>query len=152
MQTLQSLPLRQRSWGWQLLCSWVIFCHSQATVSFVPTRTSVFLGISGFLGIWGSWASEDYTSQCDLESSKVLSRDLELRQEKAIVTKSTMPEKVRSGDFGKPHAFLVKVYQRPVFMKRMSLRLVLWNWDGIYTKRLEVTRMFKGSPCECIRK
>ena len=29
------------------------------------------------------------------------------------------------GGFGKPHAFLVKVYQRPIFTKRMSLRLVL---------------------------
>ena len=29
------------------------------------------LGGSGFLGVQGSWASEDYTSQHDLESSKV---------------------------------------------------------------------------------
>ena len=55
------------------------FCHSQATVSFVPTRTLAFSGISGILGIQGSRASEDYTSRRDLESSKVLSRDLEVR-------------------------------------------------------------------------
>ena len=30
------------------------YCHSQATVSFIPTRTSVFSGFLGFLGIWGS--------------------------------------------------------------------------------------------------
>ena len=47
------------------------------------------------------------------------------------------------GDFGKLHIFLVKVYQRPVFTKRMSLRLVLWNRDSIYTTESETTRMFK---------
>ena len=47
------------------------------------------------------------------------------------------------GGFGKPHVFLVKVYQRPVFTKRTSLRLVLWNRDSIYTSKLETTGMFK---------
>ena len=37
-------------------------CHGQATVSFVPTRTSAFSGFSGFSGVQGSWASKDYTS------------------------------------------------------------------------------------------
>ena len=64
------------------LNKWTIpnkYCHSQATVSFIPTRTSAFLGISGISGIWGSWASKDYTSRRNLELSEVLSRDLELR-------------------------------------------------------------------------
>ena len=30
-------------------------------------------------------------------------------------------------EFGKPHAFTSEVYQRPVFIKRTSLRLVLWS-------------------------
>ena len=54
-------------------------CHGQATVLFIPTRTSAFSGFSGFLGIRGSQANEDYTSRCDLELSEVLSRDLKLR-------------------------------------------------------------------------
>ena len=54
-------------------------CHGQATMSFIPTRTSAFSGISGISGIRGSRASEDYISRHDLESSEVLSCDLEVR-------------------------------------------------------------------------
>ena len=47
-------------------------CHGQATMSFVSTRTLAFSGILGISGIQGSWASKDYTSRHDLESSEVL--------------------------------------------------------------------------------
>ena len=57
---------------------WIFSCHGQAAMSFVPTRILAFSGFLGFSGIRGSWVSEDYTSQCNLESSKVLSHDLEL--------------------------------------------------------------------------
>ena len=76
-------------------------------------------GDSGFLG------EQRLHKSMRLGIEQGLSRDLELQWEKAIATKSTMPEESSFGEFRKPHAFTSEVYQGPVFTKRTSFRLVL---------------------------
>ena len=134
----------QRTPTWEDLVELSIFLSRSGYHVIRSNEDFSVLGILGVLGDLGFSGKQRLHKSMQLGIEQGLSHDLDLRWEKAIATKSTMPEGSSFGEFGRPHAFTSEVCQRPVFTKRTSLRLVLWNWDSIYTESSERTRMFKG--------
>ena len=104
---------------------------------------------------WGSWGSRGSQGFRFLGRAKITQVNMTWNWARSFTWPHVMMREGNSNQvdyaregsfrgFGKPHAFLIKVYQRPVFTKRTSLRLILWSQNTIYTVQTEGARMFKG--------
>jgi len=83
-------------------------------------------------------ASEDYTSQCDLELSKVQHMTLKIyRDKRQIVTKSTITEGFFQGEATHVQESTISLY----CMNRTSLESLFYAMKySIYTNEMEATR------------